>query len=594
MSVAAGVARRCRRGTAAEVRVLLVRGLLVLLLGLGSAAARAAVEAVEAELSADNVAAGQPVTLTLTSAAPLPPRIDLTPLDADFRVLEQRRAETQATVNGRRRQRHELILTLLPQRTGELRVPSLALGAAPSPELPLTVAATTTPNGRLLPAPSAAAPASAPAEPIEVSVSAGVTPRVGVVGQQFLLSVRARSADGPPQGRLPPPAAANTRVLPLGEQRLVDADGRHVFEQRFALFPQAPGRLVIDRLGFDAWAVGGGAPVRERAPALAIEVEPPPAQRRTGTWLPARALTLTEAGPTEVRIAPGQGMERLLTLRAEGLMAEDLPPLPLDIPFPLRIRDDPPRLWNERTPDGVVGYRAERVLVSTEDPGAYVLPGPSIDWWDTETGAARTAALPDWTLTVAPFASADRRPAARWERDRIDPVPADDAPAAPASSAADADDAPDGRDARDGAFPWIPLLGGAAGLLLLTLAGWLLLRRRAPAAVPAPAGTPTHDPPAAGPSQATAAALEALRRAYAGADATAARAALLAWAALAWPQQPPRNLSQLMLRLDAPLTDEIKLLDKAFYGPADAAWAACPVPERVANLAAGGGAAGPT
>jgi hypothetical protein len=587
MSFAAGVAHRCCRG-AAEARGRLARGLPVLLLALGSAAALAAIDA---ELAADQVAAGQPVTLTLTSDAPLPPRIDLTPLEADFRVLEQRRAEIQTTVDGRRRQRHELILTLLPQRTGELRVPSLALGDAASPALPLTVAATTTPNARLLPAPTTAAPAPAPAGPMDISVTADITPTAGVVGQQFLLSVRARSADGPPQGRLPPPAAADARVLPLGEQRMVDAVGRHVFEQRFALFPQAPGRLVIDGLGFDAWAVGGGAPVRERAAALAIEVKPRPAQWRTGTWLPARDVSLTEAGPTEVRIAPGQGMERLVTLRAEGLMAEDLPPIPLDIPFPLRVRDDPPRLWNERTPDGVVGYRAERMLVSTEDPGTYVLPGPAIDWWDTETGTARTATLPDWTLTVAPFASAERRPAARWESDRIYPVPADDAPAAPASSPADADVAADGRD---GAFPWIPLLGGAAGLLLLTLLGWLVLRRRrAPAAVPAPAGTPTHDPPAAGPSQATAAALEALRRAYAGADAAAARAALLAWAALAWPEQPPRNLSQLMLRLDAPLADEIKLLDKAFYGPADAAWAACPVPQRVAELAAGDDAAGP-
>jgi hypothetical protein len=80
----------------------------------------------------------------------------------------------------------------------------------------------------------------------------------------------------------------------------------------------------------------------------------------------------------------------------------------------------------------------------------------------------------------------------------------------------------------------------------------------------------------------------AVRRAYAETDAIAARDALLAWSGWMWPQRPPRNLSQLVLRLEPPLRDDLKLLDATFYGPGDGAWAHRPVADRLMGLAPGG------
>jgi hypothetical protein len=562
-----------------SIRARLRRLLLPTLVGLALAAALPAAAQIQARLSASAVNSGQPVTLTLSSPAPLPATPELTPLDEAFRILSQRRATVSSTVDGRRVERHELILTLLPRRTGDLLVPALRIGDASTEPMPLSVAAASNPQAQLLQAPSRppTSPADAPPQPI--TLSAEVSPARGVAGQQFVLTVRATSPEGPPTGHLPIPRAAGVRVLPLGTLRTEDAGGVHAFEQRFALFPTESGRIRLDDIGFDAWQPAGGAPVRHRADPVQIRVTAPPPGTDPAAWLPARDLSLTEAGPAEVRIAPGQGIERMITLRADGLMAEDLPAIPLEIPFPLRVRDDPPRLWNERTPDGVVGYRAERVLVSAPDAGSFVLPGPAIDWWDTATGTRQTARLPDWTLTVAPFASADRRPAARWERDRPDtgatPPEAASAGTPPADPAA----------AAAGGFHWSWLAAATAGLVLLGLLLRLglgrIARRRTAAAAASPTA-PAAPPPSPQPDPA--ALVDAVRRAYAAQDASAARDALLAWAAHAWPQSPPRNLSQLMLRLEPPLRDDVKLLDGAFYGPRDGAWAARPVADRLAAL----------
>ncbi len=554
-------------------------------LGLVTAAKAATLDA---RLSVDAVAAGQPVVLTLVSDAPLPAAPELSPLAQSFRILGQRRAETVSTVNGRHQARHELVLTLVPRRTGALTVPPLAIGDMVSPALALTVAAATNPQAQLLPAPARAR--QPPAEPAtqEIRATAEISPRRAVLGQELVLTVRASSADGAPVGRLLRPRAAGASMLPLGSRRAQGAEGRHLFEQRYALFPQRIGRLQVTELGFDAWRPAGGAPVRHRVEPLGVTVTAPPPETDASTWLPARRVTLTEAGPSAVRIAPGQGIERMLTLRAEGRMAEDLPTIPVEIPFQLRVRDDPPRLWNERTPDGVVGYRAERILISAAEPGRFVLPGPSIDWWDTAASTMRRAALPDWTLTVASFASADRRPAARWGRDQGQVEPPEEETRDPAGADPAAAGGRGPAIARSSGWPMA--LAVAIGLPALALLAWRALRarsrRRHPPQEPtAPLPMPQQE--AASAHAAVEALIAAVRDGYAAVDAHAARAALLAWAAWRWPEAPPRNLSQLVLRVEPPLRDDLKLLDAAFYGPGHGDWAARPVPDRLAALRAG-------
>lgn len=273
---------------------------------------------------------------------------------------------------------------------------------------------------------------------LQLSINARVEPARVRVRQQVILTVQVKSKGGTPTGRLHEPRILDARVLPLGEDRRAEStDGGdvQVYEQRFAVFPTEPGALHIPPLRFDAWRITGGAPVAFESDAQTVQVEPPaaPIVATAGTatdaengdlqWLPARNMLLTEAGPETVRIAPGQALERMITLRGDGLMAEDLPVIPLLIPFQLRIREDAPRLWNERTRDGVVGYRSERILIGAAEDGTYTLAGTSINWWNTETERWEQASLPAWTLKVAAFASEGRRPAATWNQQPT--VPAD-------------------------------------------------------------------------------------------------------------------------------------------------------------------------
>jgi len=542
-----------------------------------------------ASLSQQSIQAGEPVVLTLTQtgAADMPP--DLAPLEDDFQILGRSTSTQVRVVNGRRSEHRDVRLRLLPRRSGTLSIPAIQLGADSTQPLRLRVEAPASTASPSLAAPASRSPSEASAPPpVDVDVVAETRPRQARVAQQVLLIVRV-IAEAPPRGRLHDAPIDGARVLPLGEERRSEetAEGElHVYERRYALFPTRPGQLEIPPIRFDAWATGAGEASASRSEALTLEVLPIPNVPDDRQWLPARSVTLSEAGPSAVQLAPGQALERTIVLQADGVMAEDLLEIPLAIPFQFRIRDDPPRLWNEPHPEGVTGYRTERILISAAEPGRYRLSSPGLHWWNTQTGRWARAELPDWTLTVAPLDSSARRLAPAWQAPGAEPV------APPAIPMNEPDATPAEPLWRRLSGTWLAIL---AGLLLVAVLLWLWYRRRR--SMPPPGYASAYAPRPAAPSDADAVSAGAGRdamtdaiaevdAAYRAGNPNRAHSALLAWAALVWPDDAPANLARLALRVPEPLSGRIKLLEKAFFSPTPVDWASAAVAPLLAEHAA--------
>jgi hypothetical protein len=152
---------------------------LLWLLTAGPAAAE-----LSADLSRTEVAAGEAVVLTLTQTGAQITPPDLTPLEADFHIVDRARRAEVTVVNGQRTERRELLLTLLPRRTGSLTVPALSAGDDSTAPLRLEVGPTTAGDSRLLPQPTGVA--SAPSPPVftgEIAIDAEVSPAWARVGE---------------------------------------------------------------------------------------------------------------------------------------------------------------------------------------------------------------------------------------------------------------------------------------------------------------------------------------------------------------------------------------------------------------------------
>ena len=97
-------------------------------------------------------------------------------------------------------------------------------------------------------------------------------------------------------------------------------------------------------------------------------------------------------------------------------------------------------------------------------------------------------------------------------------------------------------------------------------------RNRCPQDWPRPSPPQSSTPPTSVQGDPLVAAIAAVQRAYAAGDAATARDALLAWAALALPDQPPANLALLAKRCQEPLRSDILLLEQTFFSPRPVDW----------------------
>jgi len=126
--------------------------------------------------------------------------------------------------------------------------------------------------------------------------------------------------------------------------------------------------------------------------------------------------------------------------------------------------------------------------------------------------------------------------------------------------------------------PWFWISLGLAG----ALAALLVKRRRVPSGGdPVAPAEPAPQPTGASPLDP---ALDAVRAAYGSGNAAAARDALLAWARLRWPADPPGNLARLAQRCPQPLRERITRLEMAFFSPDPIPWEQEPVAQALAEL----------
>ena len=459
---------------------------------------------------------------------------DLAPLRDQFEVVSTRQENRLSTFAGQARSSTRWIVTLLPRQSGYVVVPPLKLGDAQSQPITLQVLKND-PNsgGKLAP----------------IFIDASLDRESVYVQAQAVLTLRIyHSVSLYDDSSLTPLSIPDARVEQLGDPRTFETDingVRHgVIELRYAIFPQQSGALNIPSQVFSATPVERsnsyefnpfgprpGRPTRVKSPEIPLEVKPRPASWPADVpWLPARALTLSEAwNPEPKAVTVGDSLTRSLMLRAEGLSSAQLPPLPIQDSAGLRRYPDQPQQRNEVNDKGLIGSREESEALVPSQSGRITLPEVQVLWWNTELDRLESASLPARTLEVA------SNPSLEVE--------------APVGGQAVARDA-----AQVLLWPWQLACALLALTTVLGFGLWWHARRQ-------PAILPTAQ---TGPSPRTL--LDDLKRACLANDPQATRQALDAWA-----RQQPETLADMAARF-ATLSDALDGLNGALYSETGNQW----------------------
>jgi hypothetical protein len=222
------------------------------------------------------------------------------------------------------------------------------------------------------------------------------------------------------------PPIPNTRSVALGKDRWtanVDGLGARAVERRMAVFAQRSGPLEIPAFELRATLVDPSNrlyPVEVRTEPRILEVSPGPGAAALPWWLPARAVRVTDswARPPD-ELLQGEAVRRTVVIEADGVLAEQLPPLP-----PLRTAGiitfaNPVKLETVIRPDGPSARATYQWDVRLGAPEPIVLQALTIPWFDTGARRMRDATIParrigSPALVAAPAAPAPAAPQGFW------------------------------------------------------------------------------------------------------------------------------------------------------------------------------------
>jgi hypothetical protein len=544
---------------------------------LGILMAVTAYGAVKATLDANQVGVGDSVRLTLQYEGQTRELPDLAPLQQDFDIVSTSRSNNMQIINGTVSSHTEAQVVLSPKHAGQISVPQIMWAGEHSNPLTLNVSAT------------------AAAEADSVFLETIVDQKQPYVQAAVNVTVRVYSGEQLLQASLEFAGTGDVLVqqVEADRNRTLEKNGRQyeVVERHYVLFPQKSGELKIpgaqlagqvvarlrpDRPATDPFAglfgaagglAGGTKPIRVHGDDVVLNVRSQPSGVDARYWLPAQNVTITENWhPDTAEAHVGDPITRDLHMRAEGLTAAQLPDLSalLSPPTGLKAYPDQAKLANSAQGDVVIGKRDQSVALIADQAGTFELAPLRLTWWDTRTNQSREVTIPGRTLRILPaLGRAVMQAPAATMGNGVATGNLGTAQAAPAGGRASV--------LRD---PWLWISLALALLWLGTVLAWVISRR------PARKAAPLNAPKARAQFHA------ACRRN----DAHGARGALLAWAATAWPESPPRSLAALSRRIsDEKISALLVQLGRALYRGAP--WDGAALAGAINELPPRGGAA---
>jgi hypothetical protein len=360
--------------------------------------------AVQATLDRSRITEGETVTLTITTDdARQSLDTDLSLLEKDFAILDQRTETQLSIVNGRQTAVVRLVLTLEPRTAGAFLVPQLKFGNE-----------TTQPIGvQVEPAPELE-PGAQPPVFIETEVVPAEGPwyvhaQLGLVVRVFYQQNLTEAAISQPE-----PSPASVRLMQETPYQAERGGERYrVLERTYAVFPERSGELVIppmqltgrlvERRNSSVWQPAvRGRRVQVESDAMNLAIEPKPSEFSGGEWQPARDYRLTQQISSGDALRVGEPVTRTVIIDAVGLEENMIvePAWP-DVPY-TRIYPDQPQGITRDDGEWVLGHKEFRYAVVPEKEGDLVLPELKVQWWDTQNNRARTAVLPAHTVYVQP------------------------------------------------------------------------------------------------------------------------------------------------------------------------------------------------
>ncbi|MCK5649553.1 MAG: BatD family protein, partial [Gammaproteobacteria bacterium] len=401
----------------------------------------ASAQALTTSLERSSITFGESATLVIdiSGSASKDFQPDLSPLKKDFDIVNTGRNTQIQIINGRRTDKIQLSITLMPHHYGQYTIPSIKVGSDQTRPLQLTV--------KDIPVVSSSKEGQSVWLEIETPLN---TNNTDVMVQQGIpVTVKLFTALSLSNINISQPAAENAISEKVGDniRYTVQQKGQnyHVVEQHYVIYPEQPGDLIIPPVvmrattpdanqqrqrrpfggnlfddPFFTSAFGGhsqiqqmlkgssmfsgnqGKSVSVRSDGLKLFIKHIPDEAKGTAWLPAQKVTLSSSWDNNPpNLKSGEPSTLTLTIKAEGLTSANIPALHIaDKKGSYRVYEEPVEMENLTDGQRVIGISRQKFTLIPEQAGLLKFPAIRQAWWNTKTNQMQVAEIPAIDLPV--------------------------------------------------------------------------------------------------------------------------------------------------------------------------------------------------
>ncbi|MDA8602481.1 BatD family protein [Gammaproteobacteria bacterium] len=382
----------------------MVRLISVALFVLSMFATQAFAQQIELSVDRNELARGETLTLTIRVYDQRQGmQLDLTPLTQDFDVLGTRTSSQIRSINGVTESWTDYVITLFPEKEGELSIPALSILNQTTDPISINVV-------------NAGPRSNQGGDDLYLEIE--VNKDSVYVQEQLLFTVRLfYTINGIRNPVFTELEMEDTVTQLIGSpnqyERLIDGERFGVYEKRYVIFPQRSGPLQIPDILFRGEVTDGSSNfvfrnmntrrVTAFIEGITIEVKERPASLPRGEgWLPVTGLALEETWSGDLgELKVGDSVVRTIVLRAEGLDGAVLPPFSPENIQGLNLYPDPADISRTFVDGSIVGTRIETSTYVALEAGVIEVPALDMAWWDVNSDSARTTSLPATRFEVA-------------------------------------------------------------------------------------------------------------------------------------------------------------------------------------------------
>ncbi len=318
---------------------------------------------------------------------------DFSVLTKDFEILSSSQSTNMRSVNGSWSLKKSWDLALISKQAGVFTIPSVPFGKDTSPSVRVTVKPSTSGSSQGTSGQSTYF--------IEVSTDR----KTAWIQSEIIYTIRFLTSIQINRPTLSEPETSDPDAIieQLGQvanyQKMINGMPYSVSELRFAVYPQHSGTLTFKPVVFEGRVPAGrsssmfdqfmqsGTLKRMRSKSVSVNVKPRPAIIPAADWLPAENLTIEEEWSEDItQLRTGEPVTRTLTIKVEGLTAEQLNDPELAEINAVKQYPDKAVTENLRKRDGITGTKQVKVAMIPTEAGRYIVPAISIPWWNTRSG----------------------------------------------------------------------------------------------------------------------------------------------------------------------------------------------------------------